>query len=162
MRADLRRTLPLATGWAASIGAGGLAVLGAGMEGGDLPGVDVASLHGWGADVPIVVGFESDGQLYQVWVGARAGWEHVDVSAPGAQAGAAPNGAIAATGATRATRATRLWAGGLLGLAVGFRHVHVAIELDASYASIAGEYADVHTSVQGLALAPASAVWWHF
>jgi hypothetical protein len=147
VRADVRRSFPLSPGFAASVGAGGLAVVGGQPEGGDLPGVDVASLHGGGADVPVVVGFESDGQFYRVWIGARAGWEHVEVSG---------------TPWVAALRASRLWAGGLVGLAVGFRHLYVAVEFDASYASVAGDYADVHTRVEGLVVAPATALWWHF
>ena len=58
--------------------------------------------------------------------------------------------------------ATRFWGGGLVGVAVGFRHVHVAMELDASYATVTGEYNDTHARVQGVTLAPAAALWWLF
>lgn len=148
VRADVRRSFDLSLHWALSAGAGGTAAVAGRQQGIALPNVDVAALHGWGADVPLLVGYESDGQLYSVWLGARAGWEHVDISA----AGAGP----------ATLSATRFWGGGLLGLAVGFRHVHVALELDASYAHIAGDYGGLHTSVQGATLSPASAVWWAF
>jgi hypothetical protein len=58
--------------------------------------------------------------------------------------------------------ATRYWGGGLLGLAVGFRHVHVAMELDAAYMTISGDYNQTHASLSGLSLAPATALWWRF
>src|ERR1019366_2595173 len=44
-----------------------------------LPDVDLGRLHGWGADVPVLVGYESDGDLYMFWTGVRAGWDHVDI-----------------------------------------------------------------------------------
>jgi hypothetical protein len=149
LRADVRRAFELATGWAASVGAAGSTVVGGHPEGGELPGVDVGGLHGWGADVPVLVGFESDAQLYMAWLGARAGWEHVDISATGG-------------GGLPGLSATRYWAGGLFGIAVGFRHVHVAVEIDASYATVSGEYGGVQGTVHGLVLAPASALWWRF
>jgi hypothetical protein len=152
LRADVRRAFALSPGWAASVGAGGSTVLGGRPEGGELPDVDVGALHGWGADLPVLVGFESDGQLYTAWLGVRAGWEHVDISSASDGSGRSLPGLAA----------TRLWAGGIFGVAVGFRHVHVAIELDASYASISGDYAGIHGTVQGLVLAPASALWWRF
>ena len=43
------------------------------------PDVDLTQAHGWGADVPVLVGYESDGGLYTVWIGARTGGEHVDI-----------------------------------------------------------------------------------
>jgi hypothetical protein len=45
---------------------------------------------------------------------------------------------------------------------VGFRHVHVAMELDASYASVSGDYNETHAHVAGVSLAPAAAFWWSF
>ena len=77
------------------------------------PNVSLGQLHGWGADVPLLVGYESPGGLYLLWAGARGGWEHIDISdltsEPKAVTfGSPPIGASA----------TRLWAGGLLGLAV--------------------------------------------
>jgi hypothetical protein len=152
LRADVRRAFELAPGWAASVGAGGMTVVGGHPEGGELPGVDVGALHGWGADLPVLVGFESDAQLYMAWLGARAGWEHVEVSARDASPG----------GGVPGLSATHYWAGGLFGIAVGFRHVHVAIEIDASYATVSGDYGGVHGSVQGFVLTPASALWWRF
>jgi hypothetical protein len=157
LRADLRRSFDLTPHWAVSAGVGGSAALYGHQDGGGLPDVDLAEVHGWGADVPVLLGYESDGQLYMLWLGVRGGWEHVDVSNLTSDPGSAPAG-----GTPIAISATRFWGGGLLGFAVGFRHVHVAMELDASYANIAGNFAQVHASVQGVTLAPATALWWHF
>ncbi|HZU84046.1 MAG TPA: hypothetical protein VE987_14055 [Polyangiaceae bacterium] len=157
LRADVRRSLPLSAHWAASLGVGGSAVL-YGHDGNEpLPNVDLGRLHGWGADAPLVVGYQSDGGLYAAWIGARGGWERADISlvqsAPGsAELGGAPIG----------LSATRWWAGGLFGVAAGFRHLHVAIEVDASYASIAGSYNETETQVAGWTLTPGGSLWWRF
>jgi hypothetical protein len=91
------------------------------------------------------------------WLGLRAGWEHVDIGNLTSVPGSPPAG-----GAPLALSATRFWGGGLLGVAVGFRHLHVAMELDASYASVTGDLAQTHASVRGVTLAPAAALWWRF
>jgi len=157
VRVDLRRSFSLSPRWALSVGAGGSRALYGRQGGSSLPNVDLAQLHGWGADLPVIVGYASDGDLYMAWLGARGGWEHVDISAVSSVPGGVTFGS-----APISLSATRFWAGGLLGLAIGFRHVHVAMELDASYASVTGDYAGTHVSVGGLTLAPASALWWRF
>ncbi len=154
VRADLRRSFYLTEKWSLSLGAGGSAVLYGHQEEGTLPNVDLGSLHGWGADVPVLVGYESAGDLYMLWVGARGGWEHVDIS-PAASATPIGSSPIALS-------ATRFWGGPLLGVAVGFRHLHVAVELDTSYATVSGDYNGSHVQVGGISVAPASALWWRF
>jgi len=157
IRADVRKSFDLGPHWAVSVGGGGSAAVYNRRDGGDPPGVDLAAVRGWGADIPVLVGYASDGELYMMWLGVRAGWEHVD--AGNASAGPATP---ASHDAPLSLAATRFWGGGLLGLAVGFRHVHVAMELDASYASVAGDFAGAHASLRGVTLAPATALWWRF
>jgi hypothetical protein len=157
LRADVRRAFDLTPHWSLSAGVGGSAALYGHQDGGALAGVDLAALHGWGADVPVLVGYESDGKLYMLWLGVRGGWEHVDIGDVSSEPGS-PSASSAPLGLA----ATRFWGGGLLGFAVGFRHVHVAMELDASYANVTGEFAQTHASVQGVTLAPAAALWWRF
>ena len=154
VRADLRRSFDLSDHWALSVGAGGSAALFAQQQEGALQGVDLSSLHGWGADVPVLVGFESDGGLYMLWLGARGGWEDVSISAP---ASSMPLGTPPLS-----LSATRFWGGPLLGLAVGFRHLHVALEVDASYGTVSGDYNGSHVQVGGATVAPSSALWWRF
>jgi hypothetical protein len=157
VRIDLRHSFDLSRTWALSVGAGGSAVFYGQQQGSPLPDVDLGALHGYGADVPFLVGYQSDGDLYMVWAGARAGWEHVDIS----DLSSVPNGVT--VGPTPfSLSATRFWGGGLLGLAVGFRHVHVAMELDASYATIDGQFGSVHATVAGVTVAPSTALWWDF
>jgi hypothetical protein len=157
VRIDLRHSFDLSRTWALSVGAGGSAVLYGQQQGSPLPDVDLGALHGYGADVPFLVGYQSDGDLYMVWAGARAGWEHVDIS----NLTSVPNG-VALGPTPFSLSATRFWGGGLLGLAVGFRHVHVAMELDASYATIDGQFGTAHATVAGVTVAPSTALWWDF
>jgi hypothetical protein len=157
VRVDVRRGFDLSRGLTFSAGAGGSAALYGHQDGSALPSVDIGDLHGWGADLPLLFGYSSEGDLYRIWCGARGGWEHVDISAETSEPGASTLGPSPV-----GLAATRFWGGGLLGFAAGFRHIHLAVELDASYATVTGEYAGVHTRVQGLTLAPASALWWHF
>jgi hypothetical protein len=157
IRADLRRSFDLSKHWALSVGAGGSAALYGHQDGSSLPNVSLGQLHGWGGDVPILVGYQSDGDLYMVWLGARGGGEHVDISNVTSEPQNVSLGSPPVS-----LSATRYWGGGLVGLAVGFRHVHVALELDASYATVSGSYGGTSVTVQGFTLAPASALWWDF
>ena len=58
--------------------------------------------------------------------------------------------------------ANRYWGGAVFGVATGFNHVHVALELSAAYQVVTGNYNENHVTVRGLTLAPASALWWSF
>lgn len=152
VRADIRRSFDLGPHWALSLGAGGSAVLYGQQNEGAL-----AQLHGWGADVPLLVGFQSDGGLYMLWLGARGGWEQVNISDVTSEPKTVTLGVTPAV-----LSATRWWGGGLLGFAVGFRHVHVALELDAAWATISGSYNQTSAQVNGVSLSPAAALWWTF
>jgi hypothetical protein len=157
LRVDVRRSFDLSPHWSVSLGVAGTGALYGHQEGSSLPNLALNQLHGWGADVPVLVGYESDGGIYTLWLGARGGWEHVDISDVTSEPetvvlGSAPIG----------LSATRFWGGGVLGLAVGFRHVHVAFELEAAYMTVTGDYGDTHTTVDGVTLGPATALWWRF
>ena len=151
-RIDVRKSFDLGPHWALSIGGAGSAVLYGRQTGEVLPNVDLAQAHGWGADVPALVGYASDGGLYMVWLGARAGGEQVDIG----QVSSVPGMSSVSLSATR------FWGGGLVGLAAGFRHVHVALEADASYMSVTGDYLGLHASVAGVTITPAAGIWWDF
>ncbi len=154
VRADARRSFDLSDQWALSVGLGGSAALYGHQEEGALQGVDLSSLRGWGADLPVLVGYESEGGLYMLWVGVRGGWDQVDI---GAAASSTPLG-----NPPLSLSATRFWGGPLLGLAVGFRHVHVAIEVDTAYGTVSGDFNGSHVQLGGATVAPASALWWSF
>jgi hypothetical protein len=157
LRADMRRSLDVSTHWSLSLGVGGSAALYGHQEGSALPNVSLNQLHGWGADVPALVGYESDADLYMFWVGARGGWEHVEIS----DVTSVPKAQTLGTPPIDLT-ATRFWGGGLVGFAVGFRHIHVAFEVDAAYATVSGDYNQTRVTVAGVSLSPATALWWRF
>ena len=58
--------------------------------------------------------------------------------------------------------ANRYWGGAVVGIATGFNHVHVALELSAAYQVVNGNYNENHVTVHGITLAPATALWWTF
>lgn len=157
VRGDLRRSFEKKTengNVALSVGVALSAPLYGRQSGSDLPNVDLKALHGYGGDIPVLVGFRSSGGLYQLWAGGRFGVEHDIVSSITSEPTDLP-------GPTR-LEATRVWGGGVVGLATGFRHIHVAIELDAAYQSVTGTYAGASATVKGFSLSPASAFWWTF
>jgi len=156
LRADARRSFELGDHLSLSIGAGASAALFGHQDGSALPNVDLGNLHGWGADVPVLVGYASDADVYLLWIGARGGWERIDIDDVRSE----PK--PAASGPPIGLSAERFWGGGLVGVAVGFRHVHVAMEIEACYASVTGDYSGIHTQVTGWALSPATALWWRF
>jgi hypothetical protein len=157
VRADMRRGFDLDRQWTLSLGAGGSAALYGRQQGSDLPNVDLAALHGYGADVPVLMGWESPGGLYMTWFGVRGGFEHDVVESLTSE----PKPVTIGTPPIHLD-ATRWWGGGVLGIATGFHHVHVALELDVAYQVVTGSYNGNGATVQGLTIAPATALWWYF
>ena len=156
VRADLRRAFRLGakpTPWALSIGLG-LDAAFVGREEHQLQGVDGQNLFGFGGDVPVLLGWRSTAGLYYAWIGARFGYEHDVIRAPGSE--------NPPTVAAAELVGDRFSIGGLVGVAIGFRHVHVALELEADYANVSGSFGNVSARVDGLALTPASALWVDF
>lgn len=155
VRIDLRRGFALSDETDLSIGLG-LSAPFYGRDPGSLPNVDLSKLRGYGGDVPLLVGWESMAGLYKVWAGLRGGYEHVSIEnvssdpRPGVPAGGIP------------LDADRFYGGGVVGLSVGFRAVHVALELQAAYESVHGTYDGTTGTVSGVALTPATALGWLF
>lgn len=106
---------------------------------------------------PVIVGWESNGGIYKVWGGARGGFEHDVVEMLTSE----PKSVTIGTEPIHLD-ANRYWGGAVFGVATGFNHVHVALELSAAYQVVTGNYNENHVTVHGLTLAPASAVWWSF
>ena len=153
----MRRSFTLSDRWALSIGLAGSSVLYGAQSGGALYNVSLGQLHGWGGDLPVLVGYESAGGLVSAWAGVRGGYESVTISEVTSEPKAVTLGMPPVS-----LSAERTWGGGLVGVAVGFRHVHVAMELDAAYAYIQGTYNATTVSIAGVTLAPATALWWDF
>jgi hypothetical protein len=121
-----------------------------------LASVDLSSLHGYGADVPLLLGWRSRGGVYMAWGGLRAGWEHDQISTLTSE----PVPML--PGEPPGLSATRLYGGAVAGVAAGFRHIHAALEIDVSYQSISGAFEANQVTVSGLSAAPAGALWWTF
>lgn len=156
VRADMRRSFD-DKNWSFSLGLGGTAALYGRQQGQDLPGVDLSLLKGYGLDLPILGGWQSNGGLYMLWFGARAGFEIDTIERLTSEP--KPNPIFPQPIRLEATR----WYGGpLIGVATGFRHVHVALEIAATYNAVNGRYNDTPVTVNGLAIVPATAVWWTF
>jgi hypothetical protein len=156
VRADMRRSFD-DEGFSLSIGLGASAALYGRQQGADLPNVDLGALRGYGADIPVLVGWQSLSGLYSVWAGPRARFEWVTVETLTSE----PKSTTIGTPPVR-LEATRWQAGAVVGLATGFNHVHVAIEAEVAYQLVNGTYNANDVSVRGLSLTPASAVWWTF
>ncbi len=122
---------------------------------GEIPGVDATDVSGWGLDVPLLVGWRSDARLVQVWAGLRAGYEHAGGNVTVA---VDPNPSLRQA---VAFAGHRLYAGGLVGFAVGVSPIWVALELDGAYQSVQGSLSvgpAGDTRLAGVTLAPAGAL----
>lgn len=100
---------------------------------------------GGGADVPILVGWKSQNDIYALWVGPRAGFEMLD-------------GTVFLLDDPIGVSGQHVFVGALAGLRAGFRHVHVVMELDAAYHRVGGTVAGVDTTLHLASLTPAGAV----
>lgn len=161
-RLDARHTFETRA-YALSVGA---AVSGMLSRSGDAPAKDVSetsgglratsltSSRGYGAEVPILIGYRSDGDVVVAWAGLRAGVEqgHYQISLS-----IVPDEAVRSR-----VDATRLWGGGLVGFAVGLSPIQIALELDLAYESASGSLqtgsGEVSAEVAGLTLSPAAAI----
>ena len=138
---------------ALSIGAGGSMI----WRGVDPVGAGASTLFhvrsGYGFDVPLLVGWRSDAGVVSIWGGARAGIETI--------------GAWASTPSFPMMLVAdidllRRYVGGVAGLSMGLRHVHVALELDVLYQAVSGNLADLAVKVDGVTLSPAGALIFTF
>jgi hypothetical protein len=156
VRADLRRSFDDGP-WSLSVGLGLSAALYGRQQGTTLANVDLGALRGYGADVPVLLGWESAGGLYKLYAGPRGGFEHVTIESVTSE----PRDVVLG-GAPIRLVADRFFGGGVVGFATGFRHVHVALELAAAYQVVSGTFNASEATVRGLTLTPASAVWTTF
>jgi hypothetical protein len=157
IRVDARHAWNLTEEVALSLGVGGSTIFYGQEQSSTLPGVDVSSLYGYGADVPLLIGWQSTAGLYQVWGGVRGGGEHGTIgtltSEPKAVSLGLPPPPL---------RGERWYGGALVGAAAGFRHVHAALQLEASYETVVGRFNGTDASAGGFVLSPSGAVWWTF
>lgn len=151
LRVDLRKAFQNKK-LALSLGAGGSFVFAKRPNQDDEPG----SVTGGGLDVPILVGYRSTGDLYSLWTGPRGGFEMV-TGAFDPSKGAADVPLLDASG-------THGFVGWVAGIRAGFRYIHAALALEASYHFVKGELvprgSDTRSEVtmHAFVLTPAAAV----
>lgn len=158
VRVDLRRSFESGRHWAFSLGAAGTAALYGRQQGTELRNVDLGKLRGYGFDIPLLAGWDSDNGLYRLWFGPRGGYERVIVDGLSSEPSTSP---LAGDDVLRLT-ANRFFGGAVLGIATGFNHVHVALEASLAYQVVNGTYNANEVTVKGLTLMPATALWWTF
>jgi len=132
-----------------SLGAGASAVV-------PRPDDTVGSAYGGGADVPILLGWKSDAELYSVWFGPRAGFEILRGSALEAALldGGRDDAFVPFDG-------KHFWVGGLVGSKVGFRSIHVSLEVDVAYHFANGQFGEAGTeeaSIGAFTVTPSGAL----
>ncbi len=160
-RVDARRAIELGdSGLTLSLGLGGSAAFYGRTQGGTLPAVELSSLRGYGADAPVLVGWESDAGLYKAWLGARGGFEHAVIETLTSEPRSTGPGTLVPTPVR--LEGDRFYAGGVFGFAAGFRHVHVAMEISVAYQTVTGTYNGTSATVSGLTATPATALWFGF
>jgi hypothetical protein len=156
VRIDARRSFDIG-GWSLSLGLGGTGTLYGRQQGTPLPALDLGQLRGYGADIPLLFGTQSDDGLFAFWLGARAGWEHDRIETVTSE----PKSVTIGTSPVSLS-ARRFYGGGLVGGSAGVKHVHVAFELSAMYQDADGAFNATQVHVNGVSLTPSTALWWSF
>jgi hypothetical protein len=170
LRLDGRHALSLENDWALSLGVGASAVL---LHPDSSPLNDTATdagpatseaefgldASGWGADIPVLIGYQPLDGLVDVWFGARAGFEHItgDLSArvddPVAERFDAEG--------------NRLWAGALAGFSLGIPPLWFRFELAGTFHHLTGRVTSPDSDMppafgqvdaSGWSLAPSGAI----
>jgi hypothetical protein len=134
-----------------SIGGDGRAMLRNRPEDGVLGGVVVDSLHGYGGTIPLIAAWQSDAGLLLAYAAALVGFD--GVGARVAYVAFEGDNALFRDASIR-----RWYAAGTLGLGIGFRRVHVIMELglerDWLHSTIDDRTSDTHL----WSLAPAGCI----
>lgn len=131
-----------------SIGLGAAALF---AEANDASG-DGGGVYGGGVDVPILLGFRSDADIYALWFGPRVGIELL-------------SGEVRLPDPDRSRTAPLVDASGLhlqlglvLGVRAGFRHVHVALEAGVTYHHAEGDLGGTSVAIDQATFAPGGAL----
>lgn len=117
-------------------------LLGAAVTGGWIDDPGGGDGWGWrlGGELPLLYAVEFGG-VYDLWLGGRVGAEHV-------------RGDFTLGTSTAAVEATALRAGPVLGLAAGFRRLHVLLELTTYYEGWLGDHRSLGIDDTGWVLVP--------
>ncbi|MDI3286171.1 hypothetical protein [Polyangium sp. 15x6] len=142
VRLDGRHAFTLSKSVSLSMGLGGEVILArSGVDGG------VGGGTGGGLDVPLLLGWKSTGELYSGWIGPRAGISWV-------------RGSVLPDDATKplALAGEHVRVGMVAGFRLGFRHVHVALEIGGDWHTVSGSLGETDVSFDQFSLTPAGAL----
>jgi hypothetical protein len=117
------------------------------------PTPDGSGVFGGGLDVPLLVGWHSRSDIYALWLGPRGGFELLRGRMFESELGSTTSSA----GLVDA-RLGHFFVGGLMGARVGFRHLHVAVELEAAYHHASGTLGAQTPSLDQVTLTPSGAL----
>jgi hypothetical protein len=145
LRVDVRHAFNLSRSLAISLGLGASAVIAQRPEDTSASGV-----YGGGADIPLLIGVRSVNDVFAFWFGPRGGF---DILSGGLQLGeGAPEFDVSAR---------HFYAGLTTGMRVGFRHVHVALEINAAYHYVDGTFRPSAPATASMPAAPATSAGLH-
>jgi hypothetical protein len=108
---------------------------------------------GFGGDIPVLVGYKSSADIYAAWIGVRGGAEHLRGSHDLPPAASNPELLL-----SEDISGWHAWAGGLLGVRIGFRHVFAVLEIDAAMHWAGADIGDREVSGQQFAIVPSGAI----
>jgi hypothetical protein len=148
VRLDARHAFDLG-GPALSVGAGASAIFPQRPGYGD----SKSRLYGGSLDVPVLFGVRTRSDLYALWFGPRAGFGVIggsfrEVLPP------QPN----TTAEFRDVEARHFHGGLVVGMRAGFRHLHVAIEVDGTYHHVEGALGGTDAAIDQVTVTPAGAL----
>lgn len=112
-----------------------------------------SGVYGGGLDLPLLFGWRSRGDVYCGWLGPRGGVELLRGRVLDSELGP-----TAGTATLLDAKLTHLFVGGVAGARIGFRHVHVAIELDAAYHHVAATLGARSATLDQVTLTPSGAL----
>lgn len=145
LRLDGRHVLPVSDSWALSLGLGATALLSSpdstslgAPSPGEQPlgeaefGLDA---RGWGADVPVLFGYESFGGFFELWTGLRVGYESLS--------GELQTNVHDPTSPVMNASGERIWVSGLAGFSLGVPPVWFRFELSTTAHRLSGEVSSI-------------------
>ncbi len=143
VRLDGRHAFTLSKSVALSLGLGGEVILSGRPREGETP----SALSGGGLDLPLLLGWKSTGGLYSGWIGPRAGISWV-------------RGALGVAGTDKplTLAGQHIRTGMVAGLRLGFRHIHVALEIGGDWHVVSGNLGATDVSFTQFSLTPAGAL----
>lgn len=115
-------------------------------------------IGGFGADVPVVIGFRSPADIYAVWLGVRGGFERLQGEREGGDVSLDPSAPVL----VEPIEAWHGTAGGLAGLRVGFAHLFAVFEMGAAMHFVDGQVGGRSQGFQAFTLSPAAALMGRF